>query len=135
MNELREAVKQHLNDNPQLNVTKVEKEMNRHQHSLVYTPPFTPEVQPIELLWGRVKRLVAEKAVINRTIQHTKQQVEQAFQAVDKVACNSYIQHCHKWIDTFIQTDEAESLKQYGSLQKLIETDVNAANATAIETN
>lgn len=133
VNELRTAVKQHLYDNPQHNATEVEKEMKKHGYRIIYTPPFTPEVQPIELLWGTVKRQVAEKAVINRTIQQTKQQVEEAFQAVDEVACNSLIQHCHKWIDTFIQSDEAGSLKQYGSLQKLIETDVNTTQSTAAD--
>ena len=35
-------------------------------HSLVYTPPFCPEVQPIELLRAKVKRYVAARSTHNR---------------------------------------------------------------------
>jgi hypothetical protein len=135
VSQLQTAVKQHLTNNAQQNQTEIENELSKHQYRIIYTPPFTPEAQPIEMLWGTVKRQVAEKATINRTVDETRQQVRHAFQAVTVTneACNSLVEHCHKGIDDFIQTDEAESLKQYGSLQKLIQTDVNTTQSTAAD--
>lgn len=123
VSELREAVQKHLKNNPQLNVTEIEKVMNQHQHSLVYTPPFTPEVQPIELLWSRVKSEVAKKAVYNRTIEKTREDVENAFESIDGCSCAKFIQHCPDWLDRFMQTEQAESLKQYNDLKTLIQTE------------
>jgi len=31
------------------------------------------------------------------------------------------IAHCHTWIDAFMQTEEAGSLRQYGSLMRLLD--------------
>ena len=45
-------------------------------HSLIYTPPFCPEVQPIELLWAEIKRYVADRSTLNRSMTETREQTE-----------------------------------------------------------
>ena len=46
------AVQKWLDEHPDHNRMVVEQLMNDADHTLVYTPPFCPEMQPIELLWA-----------------------------------------------------------------------------------
>jgi hypothetical protein len=62
------AIQKWLDDHPDHNRTVVEQLMDDAGHSLVYTPPFCPEVQPIELLWAKVKRYVADRSTLNRSL-------------------------------------------------------------------
>ena len=41
--------------------------MKQNGYDLIYTPPYLPNVQPIELIWSYVKRQVAREYVHNRT--------------------------------------------------------------------
>ena len=34
--------------------------------------------------------------------------------------CRKEIAHCHKWIETFMQSEEGGSLQQFGTLQALM---------------
>ena len=89
-------------------------------HALVYTPPYCPEVQPIELLWAKVKRYVAARSTHGRSLTEARQQTEEGFEVVTKMFCNSIVKHYHDWIDQFLQTDAAEDLLQCGSLAGVI---------------
>ena len=89
-------------------------------YSLIYTPPFCPEVQPIELLWAQIKRYVADRSTLYRSINETREQTEQGFVQISKMFCNSIAKHCHDWMDAFIASEAAEDLKQCGSLAGVI---------------
>jgi hypothetical protein len=114
------AVKTWLEAHPGHNRTVVEQLMSDRGYSLIYTPPFCPEVQPIELLWAEVKRHVAERSTMKRTVLQTREQTEESFQKVTKMFCNSIVKHCHDWLDAFIQTEEAGDLRQCGTLAGVI---------------
>jgi hypothetical protein len=114
------ATKKWLEEHPDSNTTVVEQLMADAGHSLIYTPPFCPEVQPIELLWAKVKRYVADRATHNRSVTDARQQTEEGFEQISKIFCNSIVAHCHTWIDSFLQTDAAEDLQQCGSLAGVI---------------
>jgi len=114
------AVQQWLEQHPDHNKTVVEQLMSDAGHTLIYTPPFCPEVQPIELLWAKVKRYVADRSTLNRSINEARQQTEEGFEQITKMFCNSIVKHCHNWIDNFIQTESAEELQQCGSLAGVI---------------
>jgi transposase len=114
------ATKKWLDEHSDANKTVVEQLMADAGHSLIYTPPFCPEVQPIELLWAKVKRYVADHATHNRSITEARQQTEDGFEHVTRMFCNSIIAHCHSWIDSFLQTDAAEDLQQCGTLAGVI---------------
>jgi hypothetical protein len=118
--DLRAAVEQWLQQHPNHNRTVVEQLMDDAGHSLVYTPPFCPEVQPIELLWAEVKSYVAQRSTHNRSITEAREQTEEAFEKVSKMFFNNIIKHCHDWIDSFLTTDAAEDLAQCGSLAGVI---------------
>jgi hypothetical protein len=114
------AVQQWLDEHPEHNRSVVEQLMSDAGHSLVYTPPFCPEVQPIELLWAQVKRHVAARSTHNRSLTEAREQTEQGFEQVTKLFCNSIVKHCHDWIDHFLSTEAAEDLQQCGTLAGLV---------------
>jgi transposase len=123
LKELQQAVRSHLDVNPHINQTEVDKLLHPLGYSIVWTPPFVPEVQPIELIWAHVKGVVASRYTLNRTIDQTRQQTDDAFDTISATMIQKRIAHCHAWIDTFMRTDEAGSLRQYGSLMKLVDAD------------
>jgi len=114
------AIEQWLDEHPDHNQTVVEQLMNDAGHTLVYTPPFCPEVQPIELLWAKIKRYVADRATHKRSMEEARNQTEEAFVQVTKMFCNNVVKHCHDWIDGFLQTDAAEDLQQCQNLGGVI---------------
>jgi DDE superfamily endonuclease len=115
------AVQKWLDEHPNHNHTVVEQVMSDAGHTLIYTPPFCPEVQPIELLWAKVKRYVADRSTHNRSITEAREQTEDGFEKVTKSFCMSIVAHCHDWIDSFLRTDAAEDLQQCGSIAGVIE--------------
>ena len=124
------AVQKWLDEHPDQNRTVVEQLMSDAGHKLVFTPPFCPEVQPIELLWAKIKRYVADRSTHNRSMTEARQQTEQAFEQITKLFCNSVVKHCHDWIDGFLATDEAEDLQQCGTLAGVIKH-LSLLNATS----
>ena len=118
--DLLTAVQRWLDEHPGHNRTVVEQLMSDAGHSLVYTPPFCPEVQPIELLWAKVKRYVAQRSTHNRSLTEAREQTEEGFEQITKLFCNSIVKHCHDWIDRFLATDAAEDLQQCRSLAGVI---------------
>ena len=118
--DLLAAVQAWLDAHPDHNRTVVEQLMTDAGHTLVCTPPFCPEVQPIELLWAAVKRYVADRSTHNRSITEARQQTEEGFEKITSMFCNNVVKHCHDWIDGFLQTPEAEDLQQCGTLAGVI---------------
>ena len=110
------AVQKWLDEHTDHNRTVVEQLMNDAGHTLVYTPPFCPEVQPIEFLWAKIKRYVADRSIHKRSMTEARAQTEEAFEQVTKMFCNSVVRHCHNWIDQFLCTDTAEDFHQCGCL-------------------
>jgi hypothetical protein len=118
--DLLAAVQKWLAEHPDHNRTVVEQLMSDAGHAVVYTPPYCPEVQPIELLWAQVKRYVAARSTHGRSLTEAREQTEEGFEVVTKTFCNSIVKHCHDWIDQFLQTDAAEDLLQCGTLAGVI---------------
>ena len=120
--ELQAAVRAHLDAHPELNRTQVERTMSAAGHSLVYTPPFAPEVQPIELVWAQAKGVVARQAVRNRSVDATRHQAEAALSAITAAQCARFIACCHAHIERFMLSDSAGCLSQFDSLQALVDS-------------
>lgn len=114
------AIKKWLGEHSDANRTVVEQLMSDAGHSLVFTPPFCPEVQPIELLWAKVKRYVADRSTHNRSMTEAREQTEQAFEQISRMFCNSIVKHCHDWIDRWLKTEDAQDLQQCGALAGVI---------------
>ena len=126
-----------LDQHPDYNRTVIEQLFDDSGHTLIYTPPFCPEVQPIELLWAKIKRYVADRSTHNRSVTEAREQTEEAFEQITKMFCNGIIKHCHDWIDAFIKTDAAEDLTQCGTLAGVIKSLplLKLASSTAQSTN
>jgi hypothetical protein len=118
--ELQAAVRAHLDAHPGINRTEVEKLMTAHGHSLVYTPPFAPEVQPVELVWREAKGVVAKQYEANRSVEVTREQAEAALTDITAVQCASFIGHAHAHIDALMRSNSALQLSHFASLAALV---------------
>jgi hypothetical protein len=135
LKELQAAVKAHLKQHPGINRTKIDKLLQPLGHFIVWTPPFVPEVQPIELIWACVKQLVAQQYTLRRTIEATRSQTDDAFDRITAAMIQKRIAHCHAWIDAFMQTEEAGSLQAFRSLAQLVAADPSTATPADIESS
>ena len=72
---------------------------------LVYLPPYSPDLNPIEFLWKSIKRIVSRTLIASET--HLKAVVENTFEEISMF--NSYSMG---WIRKFIP-------KEYNKYQKL----------------
>jgi len=135
LKELQAELKSYLKQHPGINRTKIDKLLQPLGHSIVWTPPFVPQVQPIELIWAHVKLLVAQQYTLRRTIATTRNQTDDAFDTITAAMIQSRIAHCHTWIDAFMQTEEAGSLQAFKSLAQLVAADSNTATPADIESS
>jgi len=107
--EMKVKLKNYLLTNPQHQTTEVQKVMKQSGYDLIYTPPYLPNVQPIELIWSYVKRQVARNYVHNRTPTQLMIDLRNAFygeHGVTAEMCQTDIDHCHKWINSWIADDQ-----------------------------
>ena len=120
MTEKRVAAVLKQNPDAQPGRTKVLELLNQNGHDAVYTPPFTPDFQPIELLWANIKHNVSSRPVLNRSLDETRDMAERAFEAVTPQQCKNMIRHAQKCMDEFIKSDAGGVLQQCGSLSALL---------------
>jgi len=78
-------------------------------HKILRTPPYHPELQPIEICWAVVKNHVARNC--NFTMENLLIQLEEGFCAVKAKTCSGIIKQIYEIEDTFwnedIQSDES----------------------------
>jgi DDE superfamily endonuclease len=119
LKQLRTAVKAHLAAHPEINTTVPQQLMADKNYELLYTPPYVSDLQPIEMIWAFTKTLVARQSHRSRTAHACAVQTREAMEQVTAELCRKQIAHCHAWIERFMQSEEGESLQQFGSLQGL----------------
>ena len=118
--QLKKAAKEHLAAHPDINTTVPQQLFEDAGHELLYTPPYVSELQPIELIWAFTKALVARQSHRSRSVHTATVQTRKAMDEVTAELCRKEIAHCHKWIQTFMRSDEGGSLRQFGTLQALM---------------
>jgi hypothetical protein len=70
--ELKVAFVTYLKENrPDLLDCQVEKTLHEHGHKILWTPPYCPQVQPIEMFWAAGKNHAALKFFSKRTMKET----------------------------------------------------------------
>jgi len=119
--ELLTAVQDYVRSHPQINTTLVQQLMDRHGHQLLYTPPYESWLQPIELIWAKVKHKVATQAYTGRSHHETAAQTREALRNITAEYCQSLIEHTHKLMDEWIQGEAAGSLRQFQTVQAMSE--------------
>ncbi len=72
-------------------------------HEVVRTPPYHPELQPIEMCWGVLKNEVARHC--DFTMDNLKLQLERAFEKITAETCQSIIKKVRSIEDRFWRED------------------------------
>ena len=133
--ELKVELQAFLAAHPQHNRTEVSKLMTRHNHELIYTPPYLPGVQPIERLWAYVKNHVAARYKAGRTMRELIRQTHEGFYGdgdkhvgVNEGLCASVIEHSHRFCNHLIEQDDALSgtIEELTSESIVVQADVEA---------
>jgi transposase len=75
----------------------------KHGHEIVRTPPYHPELQPIEVCWGVVKNHIARNC--DFTLSNLKYQLEEGFTKVDPSTCAKIIKKIKAKEDQFWKED------------------------------
>jgi transposase len=84
-------------------IYEVDEIAKKHGHEILRTPPYHPELQPIELCWGIVKNYVAKHC--DFTLANLKFQLEEGFEEVDGLVCKKIIDKIKKKEDEFWNED------------------------------
>ncbi len=63
---------------------------------LVYLPPYSPDLNPIEFIWKSIKRVISEKFIID--LDHLKEIIRSRFQDF-----SSKISYERRWIERFLK--------------------------------
>lgn len=121
LKQLRAAVKLHLSQHPEINTTVPHQLLSDAGYELLFTPPYVSQLQPIELIWAYTKQLVARQSHRSRTVEEAAAQTRKAMDRVTAELCNDVIQHCQRWIDGFIRSDDAGSLSQFADLRAVMQ--------------
>ena len=108
-----------LKSHPATNTTLVRQLMDDHGYKLLYTPPYESWMQPIELVWARVKHNVARQAHSKRKWQETVTQTRDALSAIPADLCRKLVERTEKLMDTWLTTEAAGSLRRFGSMYAL----------------
>jgi transposase len=72
-------------------------------HDIIRTPPYHPELQPIELCWGIVKNHIARNC--NFTLSNLKIQLENGFEKVTPSTCEKIVRKIKKKEEQFWMED------------------------------
>ena len=72
-------------------------------HEVMRTPPYHPELQPIEICWGILKNEIARNC--DFTMDNLKIQLEQSFEKITAKTCQKIIQKIRIIEDTFWEDD------------------------------
>jgi transposase len=108
--ELREVVKDHIKSHWS-NSTVLEQLFKKEGYELLWTPQYESWLQPIELVWARVKHEVARQSRRGRKWQETEDQTKEALKKIDKTLCTSIIEHTHKLMNEWLTSDDAGVLQ------------------------
>lgn len=115
------AVKTYLKKHPGLSLTQTDELMQAGGHEVLWTPPYMPDLQPIELLWAKVKGAVARKAMLNRSRDVAREQTEEEFGRIDQLQCEKLVNHTEHWMSEWMKRDDGGSLQRFDDLQDLID--------------
>ena len=76
---------------------------NEQGHEILRTPPYHPELQPIETCWAVVKNQIARKSKF--TMAHLLEQLDDAFDSVTEETCTGLIKKVREVEDKYWRED------------------------------
>ena len=93
----------------------------KNGHQVLRTPPYHPELQPIEICWGIVKNEVARNC--NFTMKNLENQLEEAFKNITSKTCEKIITKIRQVEDKFWEEDAKIDQLNEGAAECLWEED------------
>jgi transposase len=108
--EIKHQLGLEIQKNPQNQISKLKEIFDPLGWKLVYTPPYTPETQPIEKVWAFVKNYVAKHYNTNEKMNDLIVEIKRGFYGfsdenhpgVTPQLCSNIINHCLSWCNDFI---------------------------------
>lgn len=91
-------------------IYEVDEIARKHGHEVIRTPPYHPELQPIEICWGLVKNEVARNC--DFTMDNLNIQLEKAFEKVTAKICQKIIKKVRGVENMFWEEDAKLDEKQ-----------------------
>jgi hypothetical protein len=86
---------------------------------IIYTPPYESWLQPIEMAWAQVKQEVRMQSRRDRKAAEVREQTREALRDMTPRKLQKLIQHVHKDITEWIQTEDAGWLQEWKSFDEL----------------
>jgi len=80
-------------------VVGIEEAIKNVGAELIYLPPYSPEMNPIELMWAKIKSYLRKKAA--RNIEKFHSALKQAFESITAKDLTNWFKHCVKNGSTF----------------------------------
>ena len=77
---------------PAHKIGEAEKAIKRRGAWLLFLPPYSPDLNPIEKMWSKIKAWL--RRIAARTIDGLIQAVGEALHAVDANECRAYLRSC-----------------------------------------
>ncbi|XP_029054109.2 probable inactive protein kinase DDB_G0270444 [Osmia bicornis bicornis] len=86
---------------------RVDELFKRHGHNVLRLPPYMCELNPIELAWAKVKRIIRENNTSTLTATELLKLTETAINDVTTEDWAGFCKHIKKIEDQYVQTDNA----------------------------
>ena len=102
-NSLKAELVAALNKIAPLPIYEIDEIAKKQGHEILRTPPYHPELQPIELCWGIVKNYMARNC--DFTLSNLKTELESGFMQVDAQVCSKIIKKIKAKEDEFWNED------------------------------
>ena len=123
--ELQSELRAFLQTRPDLQRSKLKSFFEERGWTLIFTPPYCPALQPIEMVWSFAKRKVASRYKIHRSLKQTREHLMDSFygrvpgdsdaisdsegdglEKCDPALVQRYIRKAHKFANNLIVEDE-----------------------------
>jgi transposase len=79
---------------------------DENYHQVIWAVPYSPQLMPIEELWGIVKRSVAKNHTTDRNIDDLKRHVQQSFDSIEASTCEGLIRRSVQELEDVMKKQE-----------------------------
>ena len=93
-----------MDNDPKHRSSYIQDYFDNHNINWWPTPPESPDLNPIENLWGTLKQYLRSTHK-PKSLQELKQGVLNFWQTLTPAVCRKYINHLHKVIPKVLQVD------------------------------